>query len=221
MVNILFSLYNFHESWAKDLVSKYINSNDKVLIVPFSFDDNICDDNGWCNAYSKNNGRYYESIIAPFLNYGIKEENINWINYFKDTTENAKIKIKNSNIIFFTGGLPDKMMIRLKEFNLIDDIENFKGVIIGSSAGAMIQISEYHITPDEDYNIFTYNTGLNFIKDFDIEVHYEEAEIQNKYINKVLREKREKVYAITNTGGIIVDNEKIVLLGKVKTFSKQ
>ncbi|OOM78840.1 Type 1 glutamine amidotransferase-like domain-containing protein [Clostridium sp. BL-8] len=221
MVNMLFSLYNFHESWAKDLVSKYINSNDKVLIVPFSFDDNICDDNGWCNAYSKNNGRYYESIIAPFLNYGIKEENINWINYFKDTTENAKIKIKNSNIIFFTGGLPDEMMIRLKEFNLIDDIENFKGVIIGSSAGAMIQISEYHITPDEDYNIFTYNTGLNFIKDFDIEVHYEEAEIQNKYINKVLREKREKVYAITNTGGIIVDNEKIVLLGKVKTFSKQ
>jgi peptidase E len=221
MVNILFSLYNFHESWAKGLVSKYINSNDKVLIIPFSFDDNICDDNGWCNAYSKNNGRYYESIIAPFLNYGIKEENINWINYFKDTTENAKIKIKNSNIIFFIGGLPDKMMIRLKEFNLIDDIENFKGVIIGSSAGAMIQISEYHITPDEDYNIFTYNTGLNFIKDFDIEVHYEEAEIQNKYINKVLREKRDKVYAITNTGGIIVDNEKIVLLGKVKTFSKQ
>lgn len=221
MVNMLFSLYNFHESWAKDLVSKYINSNDKVLIISFSFDDNICDDNGWCNAYSKNNGRYYESIIAPFLNYGIKEENINWINYFKDTTENAKIKIKNSNIIFFTGGLPDKMMIRLKEFNLIDDIENFKGVIIGSSAGAMIQISEYHITPDEDYNIFTYNTGLNFIKDFDIEVHYEEAEIQNKYINKVLREKRDKVYAITNTGGIIVDNEKIVLLGKVKTFSKQ
>jgi hypothetical protein len=154
MVNMLFSLYNFHESWAKHLVSKYISSNDKVLIIPFSFDDNICDDNGWCNAYSKNNGRYYESIIAPFLNYGIKEENINWINYFKDTTENSKIKIKNSNIIFFTGGLPDKMMIRLKEFNLIDDIENFKGVIIGSSAGAMIQISEYHITPDEDYNIF-------------------------------------------------------------------
>ncbi|WP_238859523.1 MULTISPECIES: Type 1 glutamine amidotransferase-like domain-containing protein [unclassified Clostridium] len=221
MVNMLFSSYNFHESWAKDIVSKYINSNDKVLIIPFSFGENICSDNDWQNAYSKNNGRYYESIVVPFLNYGIKEENINWINYFKDTEENAKVKIKNANIIFFTGGLPDKMMLRLKKFNFIDDIENFTGVIIGSSAGAMIQISEYHITPDEDYKIFTYNTGLNLIKEFDIEVHYGETEIQNKYINKVLGEKREKVYAITNTGGIIIDNKKITLLGNIQTFSKQ
>jgi peptidase E len=106
------------------------------------------------------------------------------------------------------------------EFNLIGDIESFKGVIIGSSAGAMIQISEYHITPDEDYNIFTYNKGLNFIKEFDIEVHYERTEIQNKCIYKVLDEKIDKVYAITNVGGIIVDNENITLLGVIKTFNK-
>lgn len=218
MVNMLFSLYNFHESWAKDIVSKYIKSNDKVLIIPFSFDKKICSDNDWKNAYSKNNGKYYECIVTLFLSYGIREENINWINYFKDTNENAKNKIKNSNIIFFTGGLPDKMMLRLMEFNLIDDIENFTGVIIGSSAGAMIQISEYHITPDEDYNIFTYNTGLNLIKEFDIEVHYEGTEIQNKCIYKVLDEKKDIVYAIANNGGIIIENEKITLLGDTKTF---
>ncbi len=55
---------------------------------------------------------------------------------------------------------------------------------IGSSAGAMIQIAKYHITPDEDYNTFTYNKGLNLIKDFDIEVHYEGTEVQNKYIKR-------------------------------------
>lgn len=217
---MLFSLYNFHESWAKDIVSKYIRSNNKVLIIPFSFNEKICSDIDWQKAYSKNNGKYYESVVIPFLSYGIKEENINWINYFKDTKENAKNKIKNANIIFFTGGLPDKMMLRLMEFNFIEDIENFTGVIIGSSAGAMIQISEYHITPDEDYNTFTYNTGLNLIKEFDVEVHYEGTEIQNKYIYKVLGEKRDKVYAITNVGGIIVDNEKITLLGDTKTFTK-
>lgn len=220
MVNMLFSLYNFHESWAKDIVSKYIKSNDKVLIIPFSFGEKIGSDNEWQDAYSKNNGKYYESVVTPFLSYGIKEENINWINYFKDTKENAKNKIRNSNIIFFTGGFPDKMMLRLMEFKFIDDIENFAGVIIGSSAGAMIQISEFHITPDKDYSIFTYNTGLNFIKDFDIEVHYEGTEIQNKSIYKVLEEKRKKVYAITNTGGIIIDNEKITLIGDTKTFNK-
>ncbi len=47
MVNMLFSLYNFHENWAVDTVSKYINSNDKVLIIPFSFGDEISRDEDW------------------------------------------------------------------------------------------------------------------------------------------------------------------------------
>lgn len=220
MVNMLFSKYNFNESWAMDIVAKYINSNDRVLIIPFSFGEEIGSDKDWQNAYNKDNGKYYKSVVVPFMNYGIKEENIKWINYFKDTIESAKVDIINSNIIFLTGGFPDKMMLRLIEFNLVNDIEDFEGVIIGSSAGAMIQIAEYHITPDVDYNTFTYNKGLNLIKDFDIEVHYEGTEVQNKYIKKVLMEKKDKVYAITNTGGIIVDNEKIILVGDTQTFCR-
>ena len=146
MINMLFSLYNFNESWAKDSVAKYINSNDKVLIIPFAFYDVINSDDDWQALHNRNNGKDYESIVMPFLSYGIKEENIDWINYFKDTKEEAKAKIKNSNILFFTGGLPDKMFVRLMEFDLINDLENFKGVIIGSSAGAsysIIRISSY------------------------------------------------------------------------------
>ncbi len=220
MINMLFSLYNYHESWAVDTVAKYIDSNDKVLIIPFSFGEEIGNDRDWHNAYSEDNGKYYKGVIEPFLYYGIKKENIDWINYFKDTRENAKVKVKNSSVIFFTGGLPDKMMSRLTELDLINDIENFTGTIIGSSAGAMIQIAEYHITPDEDYNTFTYNTGLNIIKEFDIEVHYEGTEVQNTYIKKVLMEKKDKIYAITNDSGIIVDNGKVILLGDTQTFNK-
>ncbi len=221
MVNMLFSLYNFHENWAKDIVVKYINTDDKVLIIPFSFGDEISSDKEWQNPYSKSNGKYYESAVTPFVSYGIKEENINWINYFKDTKENAKVKIRNSNVIFLTGGLPDKMMSRLIEFDLIDDIEDFTGVIIGSSAGAMVQIAEYHITPDDVYPIFSYNAGLNMINNFDIEVHFEGTEVQNRYIKKVLEEKKDKIYAITNNGGVIVDNKKVILLGDTQVFSMQ
>lgn len=218
MINMLFSQYNFHERWAKDTVGKYIHSNDKVLIIPFSFGDKISNEENWENAYSRNKGKFYKSILTPFIAFGVREENISWLNYFKDTKEEAKAKIRNSNIIFFTGGFPEKMMMRLIEFHLIDEINYFQGVIIGSSAGAMIQIAEYHISPDEDYPTFSYNRGLNLIKDFDIEVHYDGNEIQNSYINKVLNEKIDTVYAITDTGGIIVDQQKIMLLGDVHTF---
>lgn len=221
MVNILFSLYNLHEKWAKDTIEKYINNYDKVSVIPFSFDKNISNHMDWQNAYRKDNGKYYRSIVAPFLNYGITEENIKWINYFKDTNENAKDKIRNSDIIFFTGGLPDKMMSRLKEFDLISKIENFTGIIMGSSAGAMIQIAEYHITPHKGSDIFSYNRGLNLIKDLDIEVHYKETEREKNYINKVLNEKTDTVYAIKDTGGMIIDNNEITLLGDVQKFSRQ
>lgn len=220
MVNMLFSLYNFNDTWAKNAVSKYIKCSNKVLIIPFSFGENIKNNVDWQNEFAKDNGDHYKAIIRPFLSYGIKGKNINCINYFEDTKENAKNKIKNSDILFFTGGLPDKMMCRLKEFDLINEIENFTGTIIGSSAGAMIQIKEYHITPDEDYDTFSYNEGLNFIKNFDIEVHYKETEIQKNYIKKVLNEKTDTVYTIKNTGGIIVDNNSIKLLGDTQTFSR-
>lgn len=190
-------------------------------MIPFSFDKNISNDMDWQNAYSKDNGKYYRSIVAPFLSYGITDENIRWINYFKDTNENSKDKIRNSDIIFFTGGLPDKIVCRLKEFDLINEIENFAGIIMGSSAGAMIQIVEYHVTPDEDYDTFSYNRGLNLIKNFDIEVHYKETEREKNYINKVLNEKTDTVYAIKDTGGMIIDNNEITLLGDVQKFSRQ
>jgi len=221
MVNILFSSYNFHEKWAKDTIEKYIKCNDKVLVISFSFAESISNDMDWQSAYSKDNGKYYNTIVLPFLSYGIREENINWINYFKDTEESAKDKVRNSDIIFLTGGLPDKMMHRLKEFDLINEIESFAGVIIGISAGAMIQIADYHITPDKDYDIFSYNRGLNLIRDFDIEVHYEDTEIEKNYINRVLNERTDTVYAIKDTGGIIVDNDAITLLGDTQIFSRE
>ena len=220
MINILLNLYNFHEKWAKDKIEKYINYNDRVLIIPFSFNEGISNDMDWQSAYNKTNGKYYKDIVEPFLGYEITEENISWINYFKDTSESAKDKVRSSNIIFFTGGLPDKMMCRLKEFDLINEIESFTGIIMGSSAGAMIQIAEYHITPDKDYDIFSYNRGLNLINNFSIEVHYEETDIQKNSINKVLNEKTDTVYAIKDSGGIIVDNNLITLLGDIQIFSR-
>lgn len=221
MINMLFSQYNFHESWAKKIVAKYINPHDKVLIIPFSFGDYLINEYDWKNAYSKNSGKFYESIVTPFKNYSIQEDNIQWVNYFKDTLKEATDKVRNSQIIFFTGGFPDKMVKRLDKFDLIEVVSGFSGVIIGSNAGAMIQIAEYHITPDEDYRIFSYNKGLNLINGIDIEVHYVGTEMQNYYINKVLDEKVDKVYALSDSGGITVNQQKVLLLGDTKIFSEK
>lgn len=221
MINILLSRYNFDEAWCYGSLKDIINSNHRVLIVPLSFDDRkISSDEDWQKSYNPNYGRYYKEVVSPFASYGIREDDIRWINYFTDKKENIIEMIEKSDILFFTGGLPDKTMDRLKELGLIKHIEAFKGIIIGASAGAMIQTKEYHISPDKDYDTFSYNRGLDIIKNFNIEVHYNETDMQKSFINRVLDEKRRTVYAIKDTGAIVMNNDNIELVGDVIKFNK-
>ncbi|CEH34356.1 Type 1 glutamine amidotransferase-like domain-containing protein [Romboutsia lituseburensis] len=221
MINILISRYNFDETWCYERLKGIINSNHRVLIVPLSFDNRkISSDEDWQKSYNPNYGKYYKEVVSPFASYGIREDNISWINYFTDEKENIIEMIGKSDILFFTGGLPDKTMDRLKELGLIKYIETFKGIIIGASAGAMIQTKEYHISPDKDYDTFSYNIGLDIIKSFNIEVHYNETDIQKSSINRVLDEKKRIVYAIKDTGAIVINNNHIELLGDVTKFNK-
>lgn len=219
MINILLSRYNFDEDWCYETLKNIINSNHRVLVFPLSFDDKkISSNEDWQKSYNPNYGKYYNEVVSPFATYGIRECNINWINYFENKKESIIESINNSNILLFTGGLPDKTIDRLEELDLINNIEQFEGIIIGTSAGAMIQTKEYHISPDKDYDIFSYNRGLNIITNFNIEVHYNETDMQNSSINRVLDEKKRIVYAIKDTGAIVIKNNHIELLGDVIKF---
>ena len=130
-----------------------------------------------------------------------------------------KKEIKNSDIVFLTGGLPELAVQRVLNKRLLSSISESK-IIIGASAGAVMQLSNYFISPDKDYPEFMHSQGLGLInKNFYIEVHYEETDIQNNCIKKVLREYTNTVYAIKDTGGIIIDNNVISLFGDVITFS--
>ena len=51
--------------------------------------------------------------------------------YFTDTKETAAQKIKKADIIYFLGGLPDRMMDRIKEFDLYDILMQHDGILMG------------------------------------------------------------------------------------------
>lgn len=162
---------------------------------------------------------FYSWLVDPFAAFGIPEADITFVNYFADTKETAAEKIKTADVVYFTGGLPDAMMERLYEFELVDVLRNFDGVVLGCSAGAMIQLEEYHITPDWDYPEFGYYPGFPWLKDFYVEVHYEATDEQNESIRRVLAERNKPVYTTAHDrAAIIVDNGQMHLLGDVKRF---
>ena len=95
-----------------------------------------------------------------------------------------------------------------------------KGIVMGYSAGAVIQLAEYHLSPDDDYPEFKYYEGLPYLNDFYLEVHYEEKDAQKAAIQKVLEERKKTVYATSfMKGAILVDNGIIKLLGDVEEYN--
>ena len=222
MVNILLEGYEIDAPWLYEELKKYIKPMHKVAVVAFSFrDSRVKSLADWDVLYSKENGRFYGGIVNSFTAYGIPEENVSFINYFADTKESAQEKIENADIVYFLGGLPDRMMERIKEFELQDVLMKHTGIVMGYSAGAVIQLAEYHLSPDEDYPEFGYYEGLSYLKDFYLEVHYEETASQKAAIEKVIAERKKPVYATSLLkGAILVDNGNIRLLGDVKEYKQ-
>lgn len=222
MINILLEGYDIDAPWLFEELKNYIKPNHKVAIVAFSFRDSQIENlEDWERCYNRDYGQFYKGIVGGLLAYGIDENNISFLNYFTDSKESARGKIENADIVYFLGGLPDKMMDRIKEFELYDTLLKHGGIMMGYSAGALIQLGEYHLSPDKDYPEFVYFEGLPFLNDFYLEVHYEGTDTQEKAIQRVLKEKKKTVYAtVCDEGTILVDNGKLKLLGKVKEYKQ-
>ncbi len=220
MINILLEGYDINAPWLYKDLKNYIMPGYSVAVVAFSFrDSEVKSLSDWNTLYGKENSMYYNGIVSGFTAYGISENNISFINYFTDTKESAEQKIKQADILYFLGGRPDRMMDRIKEFDLTDVSKEHNGIVMGYSAGAVIQLSEYHLSPDKNYPKFKYYEGLSYLDDFYLEVHYEGTEVQNNAIQRVLKERGKTVYVTAlRAGAILVDNGKIKLLGDVKTF---
>ena len=110
-VNILLEGFEIDAPWLYGELKNYIKPNQSVAVIAFSFRENrVRSLSDWEALYGKESGMYYSGIVGGFAAYGIPAEKITFINYFADTRESASRKIREADIIYFLGGLPDKML---------------------------------------------------------------------------------------------------------------
>lgn len=223
MTHILLEGYDIDQPWLYPELKKFIVPGSKVAIVAFSFRDSQAKNaEQWDALYGKANGRFYRGIVNALESYGVSEDDIWFINYYADTKAFAERKVRGADIVYFLGGLPDRMMERIDEFGLRDVLMGHDGVFMGYSAGAVIQLAQYHLSPDDDYPDFSYYQGLPFLDDFYLEVHYEGTDAQKDAIFQVLSQRKKRVYATAlGKGAIVIDNGDVKLLGDVKVFDPE
>ena len=220
VTNVLLNIYEFQADWAKPVLGEILKPEHRVTILTMSHGDEIPDRNTWEKLYLP--GReIYNVLTGAYGAYGIPKENIQFVGWYHDTPETALEKIGEADVLFLTGGLPDVFETRLEEWGLVEPIRQFPGIVMGCSAGAMMQLTEYHITPDEDYDTYGYYPGLALLEGFEPEVHYAASEVQKESIRRYLRERGKPVYAMTNQGGLVVRDGEITPMGEVTVFRSE
>ncbi|NLK12496.1 MAG: type 1 glutamine amidotransferase-like domain-containing protein [Candidatus Phytoplasma sp.] len=222
MINILVSRKSkLLESQMISKIKPMIQPNDKVAILGFSFfEKQIKDKDDWEKYYGVNS-EYHNDCELIFTQLGVKKENIVWLNYFSSTKEELIETLSESQILFLPGGAPDEMMERIHEKEITETLEQFNGLIIGSSAGAMIQFNYFHISKDNDYKAFNICDGLGYLKDFSIEVHYKRKKVQKSGMKKASKIFKRDVYILPDDAAIICQNGQITLIdGARKIYHK-
>lgn len=209
--NVLLNTYAFQEPWAATWLERILKPDMRATVVALSFNA------GMDEVQAATEG-HRQDLLPAFAHYGIGPEQVELVNWFRDTPQSARRKMRDSDILFFTGGWPDHMMYRLRRWKLTELVEQFDGVVMGCSAGAMVQMKRYHITPDEDYPSFVYQSGMDMLDRFYIEVHYRETDLQHASIDRVRRERGKPVFAMYNDGGLLVQGDCVTPMGRVRLF---
>lgn len=209
--------YHLRASYLSHALKKVLSPSMRVVVIAFSFRENaVRSAFDWERFYGKDS-KNYKGITSGLSAYGIAPDQISFLNYFTDTKTSAMEKIRNADVLYFTGGLPDKMMERIREFELEDVIRSHQGVFIGYSAGALVLLSEYHLSPDHDYPSFQYGKGLGLVDGFYLEVHYTGTPEQIASIQRVQMERGLPVYALPlMKGAILTENGEVVLFGEAE-----
>ena len=209
----------------KDELRPLIKKNAKTVILPWGFPIELNAEK-LENEFFKKGEKRYQRYIDSLEKIGINEENITIGNCYKDSKDYLKKLINNADILVLPGGNPEMFYSKVvQECEILYEIKHFKGIIIGESAGAELQLKRYFITAKNNYyKYFAFYDGFGVIDDhFFIDVH----SINNKlYLNKLQNKataKKKTVYAIYNDGAIIYNrkNNQIRLLGNVETFNSK
>ncbi len=220
MTNILLESPLIGEGWIFEALKAYLLPTYKVAVIALSFSaEQVSSPEMWEACYGKGKGQFYDDIVNGLLSYGISEENISFLHYYHDSREEMLCKIREADVIYYLGGYPDLMYERIIALGLYDALLSHRGVIMGYSAGAVIQLREYHLSPDHDYPEFGYYKGVPYLCDFYQEVHYDGTAVQDDCIRRVLTQRGKPCYATRHDkGALIVENGAVTLVGEVLTF---
>jgi dipeptidase E len=181
----------------------FCKSVSKILYIPIA----------WNNVkINEDYKSHLEWLSTTFGKFGVNDITLL-------TNLDDDVNLNDYDGIYIGGGNTFKLLnfIKNSKFNLkLTNFVNQGGLIYGGSAGAIIFGSEIDISllcVDRDENKLNLQdfTGLNILKNIDVQVHFQsdQIEIHKDYVRKTKR----NIIAIPEESAIIVENDECLVVG--------
>ncbi len=155
--------------------------------------------------------KYINDIINIFKEYDI---HFDVINHFTDKSYSKSYltDINKYGLIFLMGGRTLTQKETLSKYNFKEVLNNYKGVVIGMSAGALNMCEDSILTPgDGDVNKTLKFKGLGLVN-LTVDVHFS---ISDTDYFKHFDTLDKKVYCIADSGAVIENNGNLLMIGDV------
>lgn len=196
---------NFND-YTKEYLAKNVSPNSKLLFI---------------NAPGLGGeDSYLANILKCFSKININFSRV--LDLDTDTPNGAVEefnKAAGETIYFLMGGNPLTQMEIIEKNNLVNEIKNYEGLVIGFCAGA-INLSKYSIiTTDDDFDKPQSYKGIGRVP-IVVEPHYNNSAdtARNEEINNFAKELNEKIYAIPDTSIVTVEDGSVKEFGKIYHF---
>ena len=173
------------------------------------------------NAPGFNNDHlYFDKIIKCFNKIGI---NFKMSIEISDMSKIEDFKsFPKDRVYFLMGGNPLTQFELIKNYNLLEELKNYNGLVIGFCAGA-INLSKYSIiTTDEDFKTPISYTGIGRV-DISVEPHFhlDDSEFTKnrlKEINNFCKTLKTEIYAIPDKSAIDVLGDSVGFYGEIYKY---
>jgi peptidase E len=163
----------------------------------------------WARASFDRAYKKRKALTDYFINIGA--DNIVFVD-FSDSPETIAQKIAASNVVYLTGGLVTALVERLKKAGVDALLKNYRGVIVGRSAGALALCRHCIVTLRHSKKVLVIS-GLG-LTDFTLKAHYHAD--QDGVLMSL--SKKERIYAVAPRSVIILNSGSLTFLGKVYLF---
>ena len=191
---------NIHKRDAEEVNQRAFNDAGEVpKILVFS----------WAGASFDKTYTKSKMLFDYFISLGASTVNI--VDY-SCTLGEIKERISESNLVYFTGGVPSVLVERLRKLGVDSLLRGFEGVIVGRSAGALALCRKCVITYRSNSAVKVID-GLGLVS-LTLKAHYRLGRDEElKELSKV-----QEIFAVPKGSALVYDNDNLSFINSVYLF---